>query len=130
MKILRREFDLPEEDVEYLNANQYEWETIRTGGFWLLIHNFHIPDGYNVSSAKIAIDLTHYSPGPIDMVYVNPSLSRTDNKVINQVECIQLIDEIPFQRWSRHYTWDNDKCNLITHLFNIEEWFLREFSLR
>ena len=128
--MLRREFDLPEEDIEHLESKHYEWETTRNAGLWLLIHNFPIPDGYTVSEASIAINMQAYSPGPLDMVYVHPNLVRKDGKEINCVQCIQTIDGLPFQRWSRHYNWDNEKCNLITHLIQIEEWFVREFTLR
>jgi len=128
--MLRREFNLPEEDKEYLDKIGYEWETTRSNGIWLLIHHFPVPSGYNVSEATIAINMVAYAPGPLDMVYVNPTLTRLDGKVINCVQCYEIIDNKSFQRWSRHYTWDNEKCNLITHLIQVEEWFLREFTLR
>lgn len=128
--MLRREFLLPEDDIQYLNAKVYEWETIRSNGTWLLINNFPLPNGYNVSEATVAINMAYYAPGPLDMVYVNPTLIRNDGKIINCVQHIETIDNKPFQRWSRHYQWDNEKCNLITHLIQIEEWFNREFSLR
>lgn len=125
-----REFSLPKEDVEHLSAKGYEWETTRSDGTWLLINNFPIPDGYNVPRATCAINLSAYAPGPIDMAYFYPSLSRIDGQIIRCTEHMQTIRGLPFQRWSRHYSWDNDTCNLITHLAHIEEWLIREFTLR
>lgn len=124
--MLRRELTLPEEDIEYLNANYQDWETLRNGA-WLLIHNYPLPDGYNVPNATIAINIAAYAPGPLDMVYVYPALSRKDGIKINCADVFQQIDGKSFQRWSRHYSWNSEKCNLVTHLIQIEEWFRWEF---
>jgi len=46
---LRRDFDLPEEDREHLDARGLPWETVSEGNNqWLLIHDFPIPEGYKL----------------------------------------------------------------------------------
>ena len=46
----RRDFDLPEEDVEHLNARGVPWETVcANGAQWRLLHEFRIPPGDTVT---------------------------------------------------------------------------------
>ncbi|HEY9229560.1 MAG TPA: multiubiquitin domain-containing protein [Gemmatimonadaceae bacterium] len=139
---LRRHFVLPEEDVEYLDASGWEWETVvlTEGGqraLWLFIRDFPLPAGYtaantatSLAEATVGIRLTSYPSAGLDMVYLNPPLQRADGRGIGAVSTMQL-DGRAFQQWSRHYTPSNQFRvgidNVSTHVRAIEEWLAREF---
>ena len=129
---MRREFRLPEEDEEHLNARGLPWETVRLGGVnWLLIHNFPVPSGYSHSAeVTLAVRIeAAYPPGKLDMAYFFPPLVRADGKRINALS-VEHIDGKPFQRWSRHYIWVAGEHSLITHIGCIEHWLSSELSKR
>jgi hypothetical protein len=141
---LRREFDLPEEDEEYLEARGLPWETavIMEGGtrsLWLFIHDFPLPPGYSskqdpgstpLNTAIAGIRVTGYPGGALDMVYFHPPLRRTDGRPIPNLGDL-MLDGKAFQQWSRHYTAANrfriGIDNIGTHLSLVEEWLYREF---
>jgi hypothetical protein len=127
---VRRQFDLPEEDAEHLNATGMPWETlVDQGTRWLLIHDFSIPAGYNHRVTTAALRLVSYPPGIIDMVYFMPALARADGKPITALSPIQ-IDRKEFQQWSRHYPWQAGEDTLETHLARVHAWLAREFEKR
>ena len=132
----RRDFDLPEEDVEHLDARGLPWETVSEGGsLWLLVHNFPIPDGYNHRIAIAAIQIpSNYANAGLDMVFFHPALARVDGVPIPNADATQMIQNYAFQRWSRHRTTENPWRlgidNVSTHIGLVEEWLLREFRLR
>src|SRR5690348_13981378 len=78
VKIMRRDFDLPEEDEDFLESLGRPWETVRDGGAqWLLLHEFPFPDGYNHATGSIAIAIpSGYRTAQLDMAYFNPALAR------------------------------------------------------
>lgn len=128
---LRREFDLPEEDVEHLDARDLLWETVYDGkAQWLLLHEFPIPVGYNVKTATAAIRISaNYPSAQLDMVYFRPALTLQGKRSIGALNMTHIAGE-EFQRWSRHRTganpWRPGVDNLHTHLALVEEWLLRE----
>lgn len=134
---MRREFQLPERDVEFLDASGRDWETLRQGGQaggWLLIYRFPIFPGYNQPEVMVALQITpSYDTTEIDMAYVFPALSRTDGKGIPNLT-FTAIDGRQFQRWSRHRSGDNRWRPGVdyvgTHLGLVESWFEREFTVR
>ena len=133
--ILRREFFLPEEDIEYLNATGLDWETIKDGNDnWLIIHNFTIPKGYNVNNATVAVLITaSYPMAALDMVYFYPTLLRIDGRLIPATQCMVSIQGREYQRWSRHWTAENPwRCgfdNISSHNSLVQEWLLREVGI-
>ena len=134
---MRREFQLPERDVEFLDASGRDWETLGQGaqaGGWLLIHRFPISQGYNQPEVIVALQITpSYDTTEIDMAYVFPALSRTDGKGIPNLT-FTAIDGRQFQRWSRHRSgnnrWRPGVDYVGTHLGLVESWFEREFTVR
>lgn len=129
---LRRQFILPEQDREYLNARGLPWETIISGGQWLLVHDFPVPDGYNTKKATVALMISPgYPDAQLDMVYFYPALGRTDEKAINAL-ATQPIDGKTFQRWSRHRTtqnpWRPGEDDVSTHLTLVEGWLEKELT--
>lgn len=127
---MRREFELPEEDEEYLNSLGLEWETVRVSNEqWLFINKFSIPAGFSYAEPTLAIRIAAYPQGPLDMAYFSPHLSRKDGKVIQAVTPL-IIAGVNFQQWSRHYKWRDGEDSLVTHLAQIPFWLTKEFSKR
>jgi Prokaryotic E2 family E len=129
---MRREFVLPEEDVEFLESREWNWETIiDNGNHWVLINDFTVPEEYNVQNVTAAIQImSGYPTSQLDMVYFYPWLTRKDGIEIGQANISMNIQGSSFQRWSRHYQWQPGFHNLTTHLMAIEEWLKREFVIK
>lgn len=131
----RKQFGLPEEDVEYLESLGLPWEALSDGaGKWVLIYDFQVPAGYNVEKTIVAIKIDPgYPRTQLDMAYFLPHLSRRDGKPIGALSA-QIIDGKNFQRWSRHRTgqnpWREGVDNLATHMSLVSVWFSQEFEKR
>ncbi|MBI9013190.1 MAG: hypothetical protein JEZ08_13235 [Clostridiales bacterium] len=130
------DFNLPEDDMEFLRNLEYRFHTRNDGRYrWMILENYPIPDGYNVSTASIAISIPNgYPTNQLDMAYFFPPLSRVDNKPIGATQVQQNILGQSYQRWSRHRTpsnpWRPGLDDISSHLSLINEWLLREFSKR
>lgn len=129
----RRQFDLLEEDIEFLESLGLRWETLsESTGRWILIHNYPICEGYNAEKLAVAIK---FEPGyprtQLDMAYFFPPLSRCDGQAIGATST-QQIDGKSYQRWSRHRTsqnpWRDGIDNLSTHMSLVSYWFRQEFE--
>lgn len=133
--IARRQFHLPEEDIEFLEGQGLPWDTVLDGsGSYVLIHDVPVPEGYNHHSVTAAIRIeSGYPQTQLDMVYIYPPLARLDDQSIGAL-CDQPIDGKPFQRWSRHRTaenpWRPGVDNLATHMGLVSYWFEQEFIKR
>lgn len=130
---LRRQFDLQEEDTEYLDAKGLPWETLVEGGaLWLLLHEWPLPDGYTTGAVSVALRLTGYPSGALDMVWFSPAVVRSDGGPIRATSVRTTIDGAPWQRWSRHRTaqnpWRPGVDGIPTHLALVEHWLEREFA--
>jgi hypothetical protein len=132
---MRRDFPVDPQDVDYLDAKGYKWEAVNDrSNLWILIHDFPIPEGYNVRSATAAIHIPSldYLRMGLDMVYFYPSLHRLDGVRIPATEATMDITGLSYQRWSRHRTaeapWEVGNDSLITHLLLVENWLKREFK--
>ncbi len=129
---MRREFMLPEIDVEFLESLKLDWETISSGGNWLLIHKVPVPEGYNLAEVTTALMIAPgYPVSQIDMAYFYPHLTRNDGKGIGALAS-HVIDNKNFQRWSRHRTaenpWRPGLDDVSTHLQLVHYWFERELN--
>lgn len=131
---MRRQFDLPELDREFLESYGRPWETIvmENNARWLLIHQFPVPPGYNVTEAIAAFLIEqNYPSTQIDMVYFYPALSRQDGRTINNLSG-QAVDGKDFQRWSRHRSdankWRPDEDYVGSQVTLVEHWLRREFG--
>lgn len=129
--MLRKQFELPEEDVQFLDNNGYEWETIiESNHKWLLIHKFPVPEGYNTSEVTAALRIDNgYPVSQIDMVYFFPHLTLNSGKQIKALANQNLEGKV-FQRWSRHRTgvnpWRPGVDGVSTHSELIKYWLDRE----
>jgi hypothetical protein len=133
--LCRRQFDLPEDDREYLDTTGLSWETIVEGpAQWLLLHNFVLPVGYTVECATAALRISPgYPTAQLDMVYFHPALARRDGRPVGALTLISL-DGRTYQQWSRHRTplnpWRAGLDSVATHLSLVEDWLRREFGAR
>jgi hypothetical protein len=129
---LRRDFILPEDDREFLDASFPEWEAVSEGKMrWLIISNFKIPDGYLIKEAALAINIpSTYPDTKLDMAYFHPPLAREDGVAIGATGATATISGKAYQRWSRHYDWRLGIDSLRSHILFVEEWLTREFSKR
>ena len=133
--IPRRQFHLPEDDVEFLEGQELPWDTVMDGsGSYVLVHSFPISEGYNQATVTAAIRIeSGYPQTQLDMVYLYPALVRLDGQPIGAL-CDALIDGKMFQRWSRHRTtenpWRPGVDNVATHVGLINFWFEQEFTKR
>ena len=132
---MKMDFQLPEEDVCFLDQLGLIWETVHDRGMqWVIIHNYPVAPGYNNQNVLVAIKIeTGYPRSPLDMAYFYPALQRLDGKPINAI-CCQLIDGLQYQRWSRHRTpqnpWREGVDDLSTHMTLVSFWFEQEFIKR
>ena len=129
----RRDFSLPEEDQEWLNACGHEYDLINEAGVLrVVLHGFLIPPGYNHSHVEANVRIEPgYPDSQIDMVYFHPPLARLDGRGIGAL-CADGFDGKIWQRWSRHRTganpWHPGIDNLSTHFALVESWLAREFT--
>jgi hypothetical protein len=130
--IPRKEFDLPEEDFDFLSGLGLIWETIMySNQHWVIIHNYPIPKGYTVNNASIALRLEGYPVSQIDMAYFYPHLVRLDGKPIIR-DAKLVIDDKSFQQWSRHRTnnnpWEPGEDCISTHLLMFDYLLKNELN--
>jgi hypothetical protein len=127
----RRNFSLPGEDSDFLNKQNFCWETISNGGMWLIIYDYPIPDGYNVSVAEVTLMIPpSYPAAQIDMAYFFPPLQKKGGKNI-KATTPQSIDGRVYQRWSRHRQpgeWVPGLDNVSTHLSLVDNWLLNDLT--
>lgn len=130
---MRRQFQLPEEDIIYLDNLGLVWETIVYQGMqWVIICDYPVFPGYTIEKVTVAIKIeTGYPRTALDMAYFYPGLHRRDGKGINALS-FQPIDGKQFQRWSRHRTganpWREGIDDLSTHMSLVSFWFEQEFK--
>jgi len=130
---VRRQFQLPRMDEEFLAARGLPWEALLEGSAqWLILRDFPIPTGYNVVTAAVAVQIVAgYPDAPLDMAYFDPHLGRADGKAIACLSPHQL-DGKQWQRWSRHRTsanpWVPGEDNLATHIAYVETWLRDELK--
>ena len=127
----RREFALPEDDVDWLADAPHRFELVAEGGVLrVVLYSFPVPPGYNSRAVDVNVRIeSGYPDTQIDMVYVHPELQRLDGVPIGAT-CPEAFDGKQWQRWSRHRTpanpWRPGVDNLATHFALVEHWFQRE----
>ena len=132
---MRRQFDLLEEDQEFLENLGLHWEAVTEGNvLWVLIHNYPLHPQYAQPEVSVAVHLpSGYPRVQLDMAYFFPAIHRVDGKPIGAL-AHRIIDGKTWQRWSRHRTtrnsWREGVDNLSTHFALIENWLEREFRLK
>lgn len=95
---------LPPDDVKYVT--EYIGNHILTSESnmsCLVIHDFHLPAGYNHEKVDLLLRLSPgYPDVPPDMWWFDPPIKRADGQVIPATEVIEQYLGHGWQRWSRH----------------------------
>ncbi len=125
MADLRREFELPQGDVDFLDSYGCAWEAVKDGnGQAVVIRDFTLPLGLVPGSAELMIRVPpHYPVAGLDMFYLAPGVSRSDGRPIAQLAS-QAFAGRSWQRWSRHrlpdQQWRAGVDNLATHMHLVQ----------
>ncbi|WCT11025.1 multiubiquitin domain-containing protein [Mucilaginibacter jinjuensis] len=134
-RVNKRDFLLPEEDINYLEEKGIAYETVLNGETqWVILRGYGIPAGYNHANPDIAIRIPqNYPIAPLDMFYMYPNLARTDNQAIGALSPL-TIEGKSYQQWSRHRTaanqWVPGEDNLATHIALMNHSLQQEFNKR
>lgn len=129
----RRDFPLPEEDIEFLESTGLEWETVTEGNIRrVIIRKLPTQLGYKNEHVDLNVRIeAAYPDTQIDMVYFHPPIVRVDNKSISAT-VDDAFDGKVWQRWSRHRTaqnpWRPGLDNLGTHIALVKEWLNLELK--
>lgn len=129
---IRKDFDLPEEDEEFLDSLGLLWEAIgNQPGMWVVINDYPIPPGYNVTKADVALSIVGtYPAAQIDMAYFYPPLVKNSGRIINNV-FEQPLGAKKFQGWSRHRKageWRPGVDCIATHLCLVDNWLIKDLG--
>ncbi len=127
----RRQFELLEEDEEFLNSLGLRWETIIENGVRAaIIYGWSVPAGYSIAITDVHVRFNSgYPDTQLDMAYFAPALARANGRGINNLT-MTALDGRQWQQWSRHRTaasaWRNGIDNLATHLALVDDWLAAE----
>ena len=127
----RRQFELLEEDEEFLNSLGLRWDAVIENGLRVVIvYGWPVPAGYNVASADAHVRFNSgYPDTQLDMAYFAPALTRANGRGINNLSTTEL-DGRQWQQWSRHRTtasaWRIGIDNLATHMALVDDWLVAE----
>ncbi len=131
---MRREFQLPEEDIAGLDARGLKWEAIKVGDAkWIIFRDYPIPEGYKVRFADMALSISpSYPDTQIDMANFFPALELVSGKVMQRLTPVN-IEGKQYQQWSRHRTqanpWRIGLDSVCSHILLVDTWLQRELSL-
>ena len=127
----RLQFNPLPADVEYLTSLGLRWEAIIDAGIRaIVIYEWPLPPGYNVTAAAVLVRLTAgYPDSEIDMAYFAPALAREDVRgIANLSACV--FDGREWQQWSRHRIatskWRIGEDDLSTHMPLVRDWLEAE----
>jgi hypothetical protein len=128
---MRRDFALPEEDAEWLDALPNGYELVREGDLLrVVVRNWPVPAGYTVAQVDVNVRIeAGYPDAQIDMAYFHPDLVLSSGRPIGALAQDPFDGRI-WQRWSRHRTpanpWRPGIDNVATHFALIDDWLERE----
>src|SRR6185437_12102807 len=128
---MRRDFGLPEDDMDWLEGLGRPFELVQEGRVQrVILTQWPVPTGYNIDVVSINVRIEPgYPEAQIDMAYFHPALARRDGRPIRAL-LDEAFDGRVWQRWSRHRTpanpWRPGIDNLATHFALIDEWLARE----
>lgn len=128
---MRRQFSLPAEDLEWLDARGGEYELVASPeGLRVVLLGVPVPAGYNVETVDLFFKIEPgYPDSQLDMVWFSPDLHLLSGKAI-QALSPEVFDNKTWQRWSRHRTgvnpWRPGVDGLATQYALVQEWLERE----
>jgi hypothetical protein len=128
---MRRQFSLPADDVEWLDARGGPYELVAAPeGLRTILYGVPVPPGYNRLSVDLYFKIDPgYPDSQIDMVYFSPALQLLSGRAI-QALAGEAFEGKNWQRWSRHRTqanpWRPGVDGLATHYGLVQDWLERE----
>lgn len=133
MADLRREFQLPEEDILYLDGLGLEWEAIQDGNArGVVLRGFQMPQPFQPERLNLKINLPQdYTSGAaLDMFFTDVMASRSDGKGIECLTESNQFDNSKWWQWSRHYPkntkWRPGVNTLATHISYVQHILMEE----
>lgn len=127
MDDLRRDFDLPDDDIQFLDGLNLEWEAIQEASKRaVLMYGFLFPDVFMPQKIDVKIKMPNdYSSGAaLDMFFTNVLVKRTDGIEIQRLTESELFSGQRWWQWSRHYPnnckWRPGINSLVTHICHIQ----------
>ena len=123
----RRDFHLPEEDIQYLDGLGLEWEAIQEGNTrGVVLYGFHMPQPFQPErlNLKIMMSQDYTSGAALDMFFTDAQVTRSDGKEIDRLTESHHFNSRKWWQWSRHYpqnaTWRPGVNTLATHISYIQ----------
>jgi len=123
----RRDFYLPEEDVQFLDALSLKWETLQEGNArGVILYGFLMPQSFQPEklNLKIKIPQDYTSGAALDMFFTDVQVTRTNGKGIERQTESAIFDGKKWWQWSRHYPkntkWRPGINTLITHISYVQ----------
>ena len=127
MANLRQDFDLHEEDIQFLDSLNLEWEAVQDGNARaIILHGFLMPQPFQPTKVNLKIKMPNdYSSGAaLDMFFTDTLVKRTDGKPIKALTEAAVFNGTKWWQWSRHYPkgtkWRAGTDNLGTHISFVQ----------
>lgn len=127
------EFNLPAEDVDFLNATGFIWElSIENNVKRVVIKDYPVCQGFNLGKVDVYFRIeSTYPDTQIDMAYFHPPLARTDGVALKAIANDHFAGKT-WQRWSRHRTeknpWRPGVDGVETQLALVDNWLKKELA--
>lgn len=133
MANLRRHFQLPDEDVQFLDGLKLDWEAVQEGSQRaVLFHSFPLREPFQPKNVglKIKLPMDYSSGAALDMFFTSVQITRADGKVIPRLTQAGTFDGKTWWQWSRHYPggtkWRPGVDNLGTHISFVQNILCKE----
>ena len=127
MADLRRDFSLPDEDIQFLDGLTLPWEAIQEGGSRaVVLRGFLLPTTFRPEQVdlKIKIPADYTSGAALDMFFTSQHVTRTDGVEIKALTQSNHFAGQIWWQWSRHYPrntpWRPGTNNLGTHISYVQ----------
>ena len=124
---LRRDFPLPDEDVQSLNGWELYWEAVEEGRQRaVLIYGFPLKEPFqpNKVDLKIKLPMDYSSGAALDMFFTSVQVTRADGREVPMLTQAGMFDDKAWWQWSRHYPsgtkWRPGVDNLGTHISFVQ----------
>ena len=126
-----RTFALLSVDEAHLGRLGLRWETVTEGQRrFLLIHNYPVPEGYNVDRVVLGLEIPPDYPGvAVYGFFTCPPLRRKSGHPIPNPRPDAEIRGQVYSGWSRYRSpvqWDANVDNVVTQLVLVETSLARE----
>jgi len=127
MADFRRDFHLPEEDIQYLDDLGLNWEAIQDGNArGVVLCGFQMPQPFQPErlNLKIKVPQDYTSGAALDMYFTDQLVTRSDGKGIERLTESNHFDSKKWWQWSRHYPastkWRPGINSLATHISYVQ----------